>query len=578
MPSGEKKKREHAMRLELHECGLNRAARGQRQRLIRWAIVGLGWLALAGSAAHRLAAQPAADETQVVAGDTQPAAGDTQAARPTPLDGESVLPWNRGGPDRARLPVGQLGGPRELMQLYGVDDSQLRSLFDGQPLGADEEEALVRILYRLPNVGLDSVDRWVRPWSSGGELAADPEPQRVQFFRIQGRVRQVERREILPELSELFEFPAYYRVRIEVPGDPHPLLVCARQVPPAWPLDESLDEAAAVDGLFLKVGASTSEGGASADRPAELVFAADRIAWLPDRPRPEWGVTDHHVLLARLGMDVSRLDDVRQRNRKPIGKEDRESFYQMLAASGRMTPELAADVRPDTLDLAKLLLEPETQHGRLIRCLGTAQRVTRIVVNDQDIRQRFGIDHYFQIDVFLPLGDRSIRLGPSDQDGPVFTNSFPATFCVLRLPPELEDLSQRMAAGTLATETLNERVELTAFSFKLWVYKSQYVSSFEQQQRQLAPMLVATSVRMAPLRMGRNFWFELTAGVTFVGVLVLAWIGIWRYNRSDTRFERTTLRRPMRVPPGAALEQLDLPSPAGPDFSQLDSREPPPAP
>ncbi len=495
-------------------------------------------------------------------GSTQPTA--TGGPRSTvPLDGSTPLPWDNRGQERSRLPVRELGGARELLELYGVDESHIRQLFDGRPAGIDEEEAIVRILFRLPQFGLDNVDRWAQSPVPGAAMVADPEAHRIQFFRLRGRVRRVERRELIPELARLYDFDSYYRVYLDRADDPHPVLVCARRVPEVWPLDQPLDEGARIDALFLKVGDDTQP-------PATLLFAADRVAWLPAEPRPEWDVTAHQVLLAQLGMDISLLADMRDRNRRPMGEQDREAFYQMLAAVRELTPGKAAEVRADPLDLAPLLLEPETQHGRLIRCRGTARRITRVVVDDPDIRQRFGIDHYFQLDVSLPLGDRTIRLGKSSEEGPVFTNSFPATFCVLRLPPRLERLAEAMSAGELQAETLNEQVSLTGFYFKLWAFRSEYVASFDERQRQIAPMLVAAEPEVIEFRLARNTWLSLLAGVGFLLLLLLAWFGVWRFNRSDTRFERSVIRRQFEVRGGKSLNDAGIEAPDGPDFSNLD--------
>ena len=490
---------------------------------------------------------------------------DTPGGRPTPvpLDGATKLPWNMVDASRSRLPVRRLGGPRELLDLYGVDDSHIRQLFDGRPVDGDEEESLVRILYRLPRFGLESIDRWTQPPVAGAEMAAAPDDFRIQFFRIEGRVLRVERHVMLPELAKLFDFDSYYLVQFQRTDDPHPVLICAREVPSAWPLDEPLDERARVAGLFLKVGDESLE-------PSPLVFAAHRVAWLPDAPRPEWGITRHHVLLAELGMDISLLDDVRDRNRKPIGKSDRECFYQMLAAVGRLSPELLARYPADTIDLAPLLLDPKSQHGRLIRCRGTARRITRIEVNDPDIQERFGIDHYFQLDVSLPLGDQTVRLGKSDEDGPVFTNTFPATFCVLRLPAKLQKLADKMTAGQLESETLNEQVVVSGFYFKLWAFRSQYISSFDEQQRQIAPMLIAAEPQVVEYSYARDPWVGLLLGCIFLGLLLVAWFGVWRFNRGATRFERTVVNRQFESEPGKSLNESGIEAQDGPDFSNLN--------
>src|SRR5438552_14699854 len=101
----------------------------------------------------------------------------------------------------------------------------------------------------------------------------------AKMVHMQGRIQRVERHDLLPEQAELFEFRHYYHVELGLADSPYVALVCARQVPAAWQLDVPLDERAEADGLFLKV------GDAAAD-PPQLIFAASRVAWLPDRPMP----------------------------------------------------------------------------------------------------------------------------------------------------------------------------------------------------------------------------------------------------------------------------------------------------
>ncbi len=58
--------------------------------------------------------------------------------------------------------------------------------------------------------------------------------------------------------------------------------------------------------MFLKVGPQR-------DGVASLLFAAPRMAWLPDRTEPEWGIGPDQVWLAGLGMDIGLFDQVRAR-------------------------------------------------------------------------------------------------------------------------------------------------------------------------------------------------------------------------------------------------------------------------
>ncbi len=71
------------------------------------------------------------------------------------------------------------------------------------------------------------------------------------------------------------------------------------------------------------------------------------------------------------------------------------------------------------------------------RCKGKVRRITKVVVDEPDIRQRFGISSYYQMDVMVPVGNQTIEIRGEHGEaaGPVYRSVFPFTYCALRLPP-----------------------------------------------------------------------------------------------------------------------------------------------
>jgi hypothetical protein len=462
------------------------------------------------------------------------------------------LPWLKKKNGAFPLPAQRSMTARQL--LINIDDSELARLQDGQPLNSDDEETITRILYRLPAFALDDVERLQQKDVSLGQLAAEPANHRVEIFRIAGRVQLAERVELLPEAAERLEYDHYFQVAVEPDDADFPVLVCARKIPGDWPTGRPLNQPASFFGLLLKVGDT------SGPKP-QLVFAANRVAWHPAKVDPNLNVSTDNVLLASAGFDVGLFDEVRRRNRKEIGGADRECFYQMLVAAGKLDQAEVRRQADGKFELAPLLQQPENQHGRLMSVFGNARRITKIVVEDRDIKDRFHIDHYYQIDVFVPLGDQVVRLGkePSDADGPIFTNSFPVTVCVLELP-----------SGLTAEAELNESVSIPAFFFKLWAYKSGYVSSFNKDQLQLSPMFIGSAAELVVQQRTSNPWIGLIAGLLFLAVLAGTWYGLWRYNRGDRQFERTTLKRQFELEKGKSLDEMGIESQDKPDFRGLD--------
>jgi hypothetical protein len=442
-----------------------------------------------------------------------------------------TLPWERSAVEDAPQPP-EITGTLALLDLYGIDASQLASFRDGQPLGSYDEETLVKILYRLPGFPRDAQQRWARDLLEPGQLADAPQTHRAQMFQVRGRATQVDRVQLLPEAAERFEFTTYYRVSVQIEGTPHAAVVCARVVPEAWLTDDVLQEPCRFAGLFLKTGETSGNH-------ARLVFATDRVSWFPERTDPKKGISADHVYLAGLGMDIGLLDQVRQRNGKPLGMQDRDCFYELLAAVGRADPQDLRRRANRGANLERLLGSPEQEHGQLQTIQGLARRVTKIVISDEILVSRLGFDHYYQVDVFIPLGEKIVRLGESttDKEAPTFTNTFPVTLCVRRLP-------QGLAEGS----DLRLDVRIPAVFFKLWSYHTEFVAAYDERQMQLGPMMIGLEPQVLQQDRRSNPYIGLAAGLVAIAALGGIWFGLWRWNRSDRPVSFSVPRQTIQLP------------------------------
>jgi len=490
-------------------------------------------------------------------------AGTMQAADqlPPPAAAEAetptVLPWNRPAEDAVQPPTPRLSSAREMLEMFSIDASQIRQLEDGRPLVVDEDETLFKILFRLPSFGLDKIEAWCQREVDWAQLADQPAANRLQVVRVQGRAIGVQRFELPAEMAGRLEYSSYFRVRLQLAHVPYPVLVCCRAVPRAWETAAHLDEPASCCGLFLKTGGDV--GG-----QRELIFAAERVAWLPERAAPEIGVTPDTVYLASLGMDAGLFDGVRTTNRKSIVGEDRECFYQLLAAVGRADPADVFAHAQSVSDLTPLLTQPDSQQGRLVSLLGTAKRVQKIAIDEPDIRQRFGIDHYYQVDVFVSLENTEIRFeqkGGGNQ-APVFRNSYPVTCCVRELP-----------AGLPARDDIAVPVRFAGVYFKLWAYKSEYVSAFDERQRQVSPLFIATTPRVVKLDNSGSQLLGWIGGIVFLILILAAGYFTWFPRRGDKQVEEQLLRPRLELGSAASLNDLNLPVQDKPDFSGLAAQD-----
>lgn len=437
-----------------------------------------------------------------------------------------------------------------LLELHGIDASQMDRFQDHEPLGPDDEETLIRILQRFPRFPRLLLERWSRqdqkPWT---ELVAAPHEHRGKVCQIRGRVTHFERSALLPELARRLEFSEYYRVTVRLEDAPVEAVVCARTVPRGWLTADPVGQTVAAVAILLKVGAQRHD-------VTQFVVAADRVAWYPTEVQDALAILPSHVFLAQHGFDIGLLDQARDENRRPLSLRDRECFYQLLAAVHRTERDVFVSQAQQPLDIIALLREPRPHQGQLLTLDGVARRAVRVRIDEPEDRKRFGLDHYFQIDLFVDLNRLVIKLKSSKdvKEGPVYADSFPVTVCVPSLPTDLHE-----------GDILRENVRIHGVFFKLWTYPSDYVASFDKVQ--VSPMLIGVEPSMI-----RPDVFVPGFGIGLAGLAVLSLLAMWW---GLSRQPRHVM--PISGPPSlsrrsgdSVADSANQPFPEKPDFSNLE--------
>ncbi len=486
------------------------------------------------SAAEQSAAEQSTAERLDVGAHADSLGRSEQGATPAKSQQDSRRRTERVQP---RLLMAPFQTPRELLRLLDIGPSELDSFVDGQPISASDEEAFMKVLFRMPQIGLDDIARWSQHPVAWKSLQTDPGPQRGEFFLFKGRVHTILKKSVRSKLAALFSFGNYYEVHIKTDSTTE-VIAYTRTIPQAWHGRQHLDQRCRVSGMFLKLGTAV-------DGQPRFMFATRRIGWLPDRPSAELGIGPSQVLLGNLGMDVGLFDAVRARDGKPINAGERACFYALLRAAGRASADdLARHANP--MQLATVLQPPAQLHGEVLRLRGSVRRITRVVVNEHDIQQRYGIDHYYQLDVLVPLGDAEIQItgGAKGKSGPVYRTNFPFTCCALAIPDAWRAL--------VGKEEANVPAVLDGFFFKLWAYSNPYVASFDPRQRQLSPMLMLHEPIPARLAGTRNRSLDLAMGVGFIAVLAGIWGIIWWLGRTDRKHASVLVRK--RLEPSVQVD------------------------
>jgi hypothetical protein len=409
--------------------------------------------------------------------------------------------------------------PRELLRLFEVDESVLRFFNDGAPLSADELEPVYRLLYLIPRFDALQRQQWRKVPESWEAVAANPVEHRAGMYLVVGRVTAVTEHALPAEAARRFEYDRFYMLDIASTVDQRKLTVCAREIPARWSVNTSR-QPISCDALFIKTG----EGEAPHQ---SLVFVTDRIAWHPNQPETAMQIGAGAALLGRHGMDVSRLQEVR--HEQPLGVADREGFYQMLWSVRRMdSAAITRAVSGTQLPIVAVLQKPETQVGEVFRIRGTARRAIRVMVADPDIRQRFGIDHYYEVELFMPLEQVLRLVDPRDGQTRSYA-SFPVTICAAALPPE-------MPQG----DEIRQAVEVDGFFFKLWSYHSQFAAgegeTADPTKRQISPLLIASTVRLVSPTIRPNPWPGWIMAMLVAGTVATAVAARFWYARRDRPF------------------------------------------
>ncbi len=416
----------------------------------------------------------------------------------------------------------------EMLRLLGVDDQHLSAFVDGRPLAADENEALLRILFAANRFDSLHLHRGIRNDVSLDDLAAQPGTFRGEVFQLRGRVTRVEVEEPAAADATRFEMPQFYRCTVQLEPSDLQAIVYTTTVPSEWAAGaDDLDEPVSFVGFFIKT------VGEAVDMP-QSVFVTSRLAWHP------------RTTLGNLGMDVGLFDTVTDRT--GIKRAERECFYQMLSAAGRADTSRLDRLTQDDYPAAPLFNSPELQRGRLVGLRGVARRITKIIVEDPDIIERLGIDHYYEVAVFT-----------DDSQGN------PIIFCV-------RDLPEGMPVG----DGISEVVRIPAFFLKAWTFETAQLHQQEatdadpsrqgQHLRQVAPLLMGKMphwyVPPSDQVPGISGW---VAGSLFLLALAGVWYGVWRRHVADKSYADGTLAR-AREPEDATLDTTAI--------EKLDSEEP----
>ena len=333
-------------------------------------------------------------------------------------------------------PANVVPTPSELMELSGESEASLRAALAEADAPDGGPRVLLAALGHMRSWPAELWEEW---------RVTPPQLGWLHGSKVSGRLKDCQKVSLSPELMALFPDQHLYRCEIESSTEPlRTWSVYCSRIPNAWQDGRAIPSDAQVKAFGLTP--------SNLDRGATL---ATRIEWHLDTP------------LGALGVDMGLLDDVK--DGKPLSGQEREAFYQFLSATSRdKTNLLGNNFQPDSV--VPLFNNPASKRGDRVLLQGTARRVIRVETPEPDIRARFGITHYYEVDLITP----------DSQNNPI-------VLCLRSIPPG-------MAEGG----NVRERLRVQGFFLKTWAYRSgrppQMKNGVETRPLQLAPLILVSRV------------------------------------------------------------------------------------
>lgn len=472
---------------------------------------------------------------------------------------------------------------RQMLEIAGIGDSQLRFLIDYEPIAAKDIDTTGHVLHSFYE--LDSSD--IKRWSNSQTLDTatllkafleTPDDYRVDFYRIRGTVIRVQRQPVVEEAARLLGFRSFFWVWLKPLDSDISVRIATRKLPVAWFPPEwktttttstdndqtetakkpvlapdasfELSQPAAVNGLLLKVAEEheVAQDGTESHRGVqEVVLAAQRVEWLPQKASTDQGINTGVAMLSKYEFDAGLLDDLRKSNGKKMNSSDTEAFFQIMAIIKsadvrREIESLAKGSPPPQPSISDYLQKTRQLQGEFITLHADVRQITKIEISNKKMKYRLGIDHYWQLDAFVYLGDEAIELKikKDDKEGLVYKYRYPVQICLIDLPAELQTAQTQVQHGTYRSNSLHEDITLNGFFFKLWTYQSARTIGAGENRTQLSPLFVTNNVVVHEPTGLNSTRSSIYLGISFVVLLIVIAGLLTRTNRVDDGFRKHT--------------------------------------
>jgi hypothetical protein len=455
---------------------------------------------------------------------------------------------------------------QDMLAAAGFDPETLAKISTDSDIDTEDWQLIAQLVYRLRQFSPAQLQRWATlPDAVPKYEKADK--QLGHLMAIAAIVVSVERVALPEDLASETVLLQLYRCRFREIGRTDDGVVLVPRIPSAWQGRAITAEPVRFLGVAL--------GSASSGEDQVSLLLTNHLAWYPRSD-----VSIGRLLLARQGMDVALLDEVKQRQPfvKPSVSREGEAFYRTLTALASVDRQELAELtlqsvataaeqwlaKKPTFEQRRTELQQQlekskdsTKRDTLQGELKSASRNLALAsaVEEQAQRQLSSVAPLYilpeeqvgelvriegvarrAVRIALPGGEAaSESLGKTDLDAyyemEVFTadsQNLPIVCCVNRLPEEFP-----------VGDSIREPVRVDGVFFKSWRYRTRKnlaaPGETDRQQQMYTPVVVGGAPTwLATAETSPGYW-GLWGGIAFLGFLVVFWITMFRRAERDRR-------------------------------------------
>ncbi|MEO1614929.1 MAG: hypothetical protein AAFV88_03710 [Planctomycetota bacterium] len=384
--------------------------------------------------------------------------------------------------------------------LSGFDAERLRACYPLSDTAAVAE--MSKLLYRVRRLD----EQVLADRASEGPAASFPDSGNV--VRVAGEVTAIRGYRVPDSLTEFLGMSEFREITLKTDGNA--ALVFVPQLP-----------------AQLKVGDAASCVAIDLSAAGDSAFVAAKMAWFPAKAeRLGWR------LMAERGVDLSLLSELGGRNRQPLLAADAELFYETMRAADELRRQPADSVPdPESVDPVRLLQSPQDYFGGWVRLDLKTIRLTRVVIENEVMKQQLGQDFYWQIDASGDLGKTVIQLQRPGEESIQMSGYYPVTLVSKSIPGFLKARVEDSAVDVM----VDRPVRVAGFFLRLWSFENEFMQN-RGGGKQVAPLVVASLWQSSELT-------SEAAGIEVIGYtlalfIVAAIVVTFLWTRRNTRTDR----------------------------------------